>query len=78
MNAPVSVGTRPVLSVRDVSKSFGGIKAVQGVSFDVYPGEILGLIGPNGSGKSTLFNCILGQYPPSSGEVPRDRPKGSR
>jgi branched-chain amino acid transport system ATP-binding protein len=69
VNAPVSVGAGPVLSVRDVTKSFGGIHAVQGVSFDVYPGEILGLIGPNGSGKSTLFNCILGQYPPTSGEV---------
>ena len=61
--------TAPVLSVRDVTKTFGAIRAVQGVSFDVHPGEILGLIGPNGSGKSTLFNCILGQYPPSSGEV---------
>lgn len=69
MNAMSQVTTGPVLSVRDVSKSFGAIKAVQGVSFDVNPGEILGLIGPNGSGKSTLFNCILGQYPPTSGEV---------
>lgn len=59
----------PVLSVRNISKSFGGIKAVQGVSFDVRSGEILGLIGPNGSGKSTLFNCILGQLRPDTGNV---------
>ena len=59
----------PVLEVRGLSKSFGGIGAVNGVSFAVREGEILGLIGPNGSGKSTLFNCILGQLAPSSGEV---------
>ncbi|HYR35994.1 MAG TPA: ABC transporter ATP-binding protein [Burkholderiales bacterium] len=58
-----------VLEVRDRRKSFGGIGAVNGVSFAVHEGEILGLIGPNGSGKSTLFNCILGQLAPSSGEV---------
>ncbi|HEY2336096.1 MAG TPA: ABC transporter ATP-binding protein [Burkholderiales bacterium] len=58
-----------VLEVRDLAKSFGGIRAVNGVSFDVREGEILGLIGPNGSGKSTLFNCILGQLAPSAGEV---------
>ena len=58
-----------VLEVRDLAKSFGGIHAVNGVSFDVREGEILGLIGPNGSGKSTLFNCILGQLTPSAGEV---------
>jgi branched-chain amino acid transport system ATP-binding protein len=58
-----------VLEVRDLAKSFGGIHAVNGVSFDVREGEILGLIGPNGSGKSTLFNCILGQLAPSAGEV---------
>ncbi|MGI6854838.1 ABC transporter ATP-binding protein [Mesorhizobium sp. 1B3] len=59
----------PVLSVRNIERSFGGIRAVRGVSFDVHKGEILGLIGPNGSGKSTLFNCILGQLPPDAGEV---------
>ena len=69
MNAQSQIAAEPVLSVRDVTKTFGAIKAVQGVSFDVRPSEILGLIGPNGSGKSTLFNCILGQYPPTSGEV---------
>src|SRR4249920_2864261 len=61
-----------VLEVRDVAKSFGGVEAVRGVSFDVREGEILGLIGPNGSGKSTLFNCILGQLAPSAGEVRLD------
>jgi branched-chain amino acid transport system ATP-binding protein len=61
-----------LLEVRDLTKTFGGISAVAGVSFDVHPGEILGLIGPNGSGKSTLFNCILGQLAPSSGEVRLD------
>jgi len=58
-----------LLEVRDLSKRFGGIGAVNGVSFAVHEGEILGLIGPNGSGKSTLFNCILGQLAPSAGEV---------
>jgi branched-chain amino acid transport system ATP-binding protein len=58
-----------VLEVRDVAKSFGGVHAVRGVTFDVREGEILGLIGPNGSGKSTLFNCILGQLMPNKGDV---------
>jgi branched-chain amino acid transport system ATP-binding protein len=61
-----------VLEVRDLSKRFGGIHAVEGVSFEVNEGEILGIIGPNGSGKSTLFNCILGQLNPTSGEVRLD------
>ena len=61
--------TGPILSVRDMSMQFGAIKAVNGVSFDVHEGEILGLIGPNGSGKSTLFNCILGQLQPTAGRV---------
>lgn len=58
-----------VLEVSNLHKSFGGITAVNGVSFEVRHGEILGIIGPNGSGKSTLFNCVLGQLMPSSGEV---------
>jgi len=58
-----------VLEVRGLEKAFGGIRAVDGVSFEVREGEILGLIGPNGSGKSTLFNCILGQLTPAAGEV---------
>src|SRR6202048_3513012 len=57
------------LEVRDLKKSFGGIHAVDGVSFEVNEGEILGIIGANGSGKSTLFNCILGQLKPSAGDV---------
>ena len=61
-----------VLQVRDLKKAFGGIHAVDGVSFDVNEGEILGIIGPNGSGKSTLFNCILGQLRPTAGEVSLD------
>jgi len=62
----------PVLQVQDLKKSFGGIVAVDGVSFEVAEREILGIIGPNGSGKSTLFNCILGQLQPSTGEVSLD------
>jgi branched-chain amino acid transport system ATP-binding protein len=61
-----------VLEVSNVSKHFGGIAAVDGVSFEVREREILGIIGPNGSGKSTLFNCILGQLQPSEGQVKLD------
>ncbi|HLN38613.1 MAG TPA: ABC transporter ATP-binding protein [Xanthobacteraceae bacterium] len=58
-----------VLEVSHLRKSFGGITAVDDVSFEVRDGEILGIIGPNSSGKSTLFNCVLGQLRPSGGEV---------
>jgi len=59
----------PILSVRDVRKYFGGIKAVDGISLDVAPRRITGLIGPNGAGKTTLFNVISGLYKLDSGEV---------
>ena len=59
----------PFLEVDDVRKQYGAIKAVDGVTFKVGPGEIVGVIGPNGSGKTTLFNSILGQIRPSSGRV---------
>jgi len=58
-----------VLEVEKLSKSFDGFLAVNGVSFSVREGEILGLIGPNGSGKSTTFNLIAGAMPPSAGSV---------
>jgi branched-chain amino acid transport system ATP-binding protein len=61
-----------VLEVDNLKKNFGGIAAVDGVSFHVEEGEILGIIGPNGCGKSTLFNCILGQLAPNDGEVNLD------
>lgn len=58
-----------ILEVRNLGKRFGGITAVDDVSFQVREGEIVGIIGPNGCGKSTLFNCILGQLKPSAGRV---------
>jgi ABC-type branched-subunit amino acid transport system ATPase component len=58
-----------ILSVRDISKSFGGVRAVVGVSFDLHKGELLGIIGPNGSGKTTLVNLITGFVTPDSGAV---------
>jgi ABC-type branched-subunit amino acid transport system ATPase component len=58
-----------MLTVKDIRKSFGGIKALDGVSLEVGKGSIVGLIGPNGSGKTTLFNIISGFFPADSGEV---------
>jgi branched-chain amino acid transport system ATP-binding protein len=57
------------LSVRSLSKSFGGVRAVNDVSFEVKRGEFLAMIGPNGAGKSTCFNMINGQLAPNSGEI---------
>jgi branched-chain amino acid transport system ATP-binding protein len=59
----------PVLKVTDLAKSYGAIQAVGGVSFEVMPGEIFGVIGPNGSGKTTLFNSVLGQITPNQGRI---------
>ena len=62
-------GRDPLLAVRDVSVVFGGIVALNGVSFNMLQGQILGLIGPNGAGKTTLFNCLSRLYQPSSGDI---------
>jgi len=62
----------PLLSVRDVSVSFGGVKVLDGINLDVRPGEIRGLIGPNGAGKTTMLNVISGIHPPHQGDVRLD------
>ena len=59
----------PVLKVTGLKKSYGAIQAVAGVSFEVMPGEIFGVIGPNGSGKTTMFNSVLGQITPNAGSI---------
>lgn len=58
-----------ILELKKISKSFGGVKAINETSFSVSEGEIFALIGPNGAGKTTLFNIITGNYKPTSGEV---------
>ena len=69
MAGPASSSGSPLLSVRDVSVRFGGIVALDGVTFDVTSGQIAGLIGPNGAGKTTLFNVITRVYRPDGGQV---------
>ena len=71
----------PILEVRGLAKAFGGVRAVDDVSFDLFPGEIVGLIGPNGAGKTTLVNLLTGVLRPSAGtirfegrEITRQRP----
>ena len=59
----------PLLEIRGLGKSFGGLRALEDLDFDLYPGEILGLIGPNGAGKTTTFNLIAGALAPSAGVV---------
>ena len=53
-----------LLDVRDVSLSFGGVRALRDVSFDVRPGELFAVIGPNGAGKTSIFNCLSAVYRP--------------
>ena len=72
MAADDGSGGVPLLSVRGVCKSFGGVQAVQDVTFDVAFGETVGLVGPNGAGKTTLFNCVGGQHRPQAGRMTFD------
>lgn len=65
----MNAAARPLLCVREMSIRFGGIVALDAVSFDVSPGSICGLIGPNGAGKTTLFNCISRLYDYQSGDI---------
>ncbi|MFN4154008.1 MAG: ATP-binding cassette domain-containing protein [Paracoccaceae bacterium] len=64
----VNKGT-PLVEMRDISISFGGIKAVDHVSIDLHPGEVVGLLGHNGAGKSTLIKCLSGAYQKDAGEI---------
>ena len=63
------MSTHPLLSVRDLSKWYGHRIGCAEVSFDLYPGEVLGVVGESGSGKTTLLNCLAGHLPPDTGEV---------
>ena len=63
------IASAPLLAVRDVTMRFGGIVALEAVSFDMAGGQIVGLIGPNGAGKTTLFNCVSRLYTPSAGDL---------
>src|SRR5918996_6201548 len=62
-------GAVPVLELKGLSKSFGGLHAVRGVTFKIMPGDRKAIIGPNGAGKTTLFNLITGIFPSSAGQV---------
>jgi branched-chain amino acid transport system ATP-binding protein len=61
--------TEPLLRVEDIHISFGGLKALNGVSLEIYPGEIMAIIGPNGAGKTTMLNIINGIYTPNQGRI---------
>lgn len=63
------MSTSPVLQVEGITKNFGGVRAVDAVSFDVYSGDFLGIIGPNGAGKTTLLNLITGFLKPDTGKI---------
>jgi ABC-type sugar transport system ATPase subunit len=64
-----TVPSEPVLSIRNLVKRFGGLTAVDDVSLDIYPGEVVGLVGDNGAGKSTLIKCVSGVHHPDGGHI---------
>jgi len=66
---PGSSARVPILELRGVSKRFGAVQALSGVNFDVYSGEVVGLVGDNGAGKSTLIKCVAGIHPVDEGEI---------
>ena len=73
-----AAASAPVMQVSGISMTFGGLRALDDVSFDVTPGRILALIGPNGAGKTTLLNVIAGTLAPTTGQVRFDgRPLGA-
>ncbi len=61
--------SEPILSIRNLTKRFGGLTAVKSVSWDVYPGEVVALLGDNGAGKSTLIKCVSGVHHADGGEI---------
>jgi branched-chain amino acid transport system ATP-binding protein len=65
----VQINSDALLSINDISKHFGGLTALKGVTFNVKKGEVLGLMGPNGAGKTTLLNVIAGEYSPDTGNI---------
>src|SRR5277367_6493504 len=65
----IELRSTPILETVDLTRLFGGFRAVNGVSISIYRGEIVALIGPNGAGKTTLFNLISRLIPPTSGEI---------
>jgi branched-chain amino acid transport system permease protein len=70
--AEMAESSRPLLVAQDVVKTFGGVRALRGVSMTVHEGELVGLVGPNGSGKTTLVNLMSGAFPPTSGTIALD------
>ncbi len=65
----MTAAVQPALTIRGLTKTFPGIRAVDGVSFDVYPGEIFGLVGPDGAGKTTTLRMLAGVMPPDQGSA---------
>ena len=61
--------TKPLVELREIRKAFGGVKAVDGVSINLYPGEVVALLGHNGAGKSTLMKMLAGAYPIDTGDI---------